>query len=415
MKRLLYITHELPYPPRSPEKLRSLRMLEALAERYEVTLASPLTAEDIKHRHDFAERSPCIAQLHRRIPPMHDGAHLAQSFLLRGLPLRVRCFHDAKLAQMIRGEAAGQDIILVDHFEAAAYVPKHFAGTLVYHAPDVERSTSIDRTQRGSAVLRNVARMETLRARRTELTLAQRADLIFASNRDAESLLAAGIDRGKICRTSHLGHDSSLDLPALRFSARKLRVIHVGDAESETQMRGLLWFLESVWPTLLETHPDLEINISCAQPSARLRALADLYPGICLVDAAAAAADFEGARVAVAPILSRENRRGGVVEAMARGIPTVTTPVGAIDVGHLDGHHLAVAKDAGDMASAILELLSDRDLWKRMSSASRELVATRYTWRALFDRMHDAIAETMRTSGASSPGPGLRAPVLSYA
>jgi hypothetical protein len=59
MKKLLFITPELPYPPQSGGKVKSLKLLDALAERYAVTLVSPLKVDDAAHRQAFAERSPC--------------------------------------------------------------------------------------------------------------------------------------------------------------------------------------------------------------------------------------------------------------------------------------------------------------------------------------------------------------------
>ena len=42
MKKLLFITTELPYPAQSGGKVKSLKLLQALAQSYQVTLACPL-------------------------------------------------------------------------------------------------------------------------------------------------------------------------------------------------------------------------------------------------------------------------------------------------------------------------------------------------------------------------------------
>ena len=65
MRRMLMLTPELPYPPQSGGKLKSMKLVEALAERYELTLASPLKLDDSDHLASYNERAPVRQQLHR--------------------------------------------------------------------------------------------------------------------------------------------------------------------------------------------------------------------------------------------------------------------------------------------------------------------------------------------------------------
>ena len=81
MKKLLFITPELPYPPQSGGKVKSLKLLDALAERYQVTLVSPLKAEDALHRDEFAARSPCTEHIHRRVDVARSARSLVTSYL----------------------------------------------------------------------------------------------------------------------------------------------------------------------------------------------------------------------------------------------------------------------------------------------------------------------------------------------
>ena len=93
-----------------------------------------------------------------------------------------------------------------------------------------------------------------------------------------------------------------------------------------------------------------------------------------------------------------------VLDAMARGMPTVTTAVGAEGIEYTDAVHLAVADSAEAMAEATLALLSDGALWQRLSRQSRALIAQRYTWRALFKAMHRAL-EQLEAPPARAPSP----------
>ena len=80
-----------------------------------------------------------------------------------------------------------------------------------------------------------------------------------------------------------------------------------------------------------------------------------------------------------------------VLDAMARGMPTVTTSVGAEGIAASSGEQLLIADEPAAMAAAIERLLADADLWDRVQRSSRQLVKERYTWDALFRNMHRAM------------------------
>lgn len=77
-----------------------------------------------------------------------------------------------------------------------------------------------------------------------------------------------------------------------------------------------------------------------------------------------------------------------VLDAMARGMPTVTTSVGAEGIEVENGRHLMVADDPAEMAASVEALLTDEILWQSLQDESRALIKERYTWRRLFDSMH---------------------------
>jgi glycosyltransferase involved in cell wall biosynthesis len=415
MLNLLFLSPELPYPPQSGGKLKSLRLLDALAERYNVTLVSPLKADDAGHRSQFAARSRCRAHLHRRVDVKRSARSLIASYL-RGVPLNVHRSYDAVLAEQVRQLAGSQDLIVVDHYEMAPYVPRDFRGTVIYHAHNAYHQLW-NRYARlpGNPLIRAAAQLEAWRVRRAETALARRSDLVFAAPNDARFLAGAGVSEARIAHTYHLGDDSQLGLPPLSFDDSALRLMYVGFLGWEANTLGLLWFLENVWPRLLEVYPDLGFDIVGKDPDERLRALAEIYPGVRLhgfVDDLQSV--YGQARVSVAPLLFGSGMKVKVLDAMARGMPTVTTPVGAEGIDAVNGCHLAVADSAAAMAEAVLELLENRAQWSAMSAASRELVRERYTWRALFDHMHGAIAATLRDAGRQPLPQGEGNPALQH-
>jgi glycosyltransferase involved in cell wall biosynthesis len=80
--------------------------------------------------------------------------------------------------------------------------------------------------------------------------------------------------------------------------------------------------------------------------------------------------------------------KGKIGDALARGVPVVTTSVGAEGMALVHGEHVLVADDPRSFAAAVVDLHSDRATWERLAAASRRHVQDQYG--------PDAVARTLR-------------------
>ena len=392
MEKLLFITPELPFPPHSGGKLKSLKLLHALAERYEITLACPLKGDDAAHLKAFHAVSPCARHLHASLDVPRSASSLVASYA-RSWPLNVhRTFH-RELASQIDAIAGQFDVILMDHYEVFSYLPDAFEGLTIYHAHNAyhkiwARYASLP----GNPAVRAAAWAEARRVRSYEARVARKSDLVFAAPNDAAELMACGVDGSNIRDTYHLGDDRQLDLPDLQFLHTAKKLMYVGSLGWEPNAQGLLWFIREVWPQLLTRHPDLEFDIVGKGASEDLRTAVEHQPGIRLrgfVDDLQVI--YRECRVSVAPLQFGSGMKVKVLDAMARGMPTVTTAVGAEGIAAEHGHHLMISRDAVSMAEHVSLLLDDQALWDRLQVKSRDLVRKHYTWQQLFNNMHREI------------------------
>ena len=405
MEKLLFITPELPFPPQSGGKVKSLKLLHALAERYEVTLACPLKGEDARHVDAFHAISPCVDHLHERLDVPRSAYQLATSYARRW-PLNVQRTHHPRLARQVAAIADDFDVVMLDHYEVFPFVPASFGGLRVYHAHNAyhklwERYAALP----GNPVIRAASWLEAGRVRRCEAGVARGSDLVFAAPNDAAELKICGVAADRIRNTYHLGDDRQLDLPSLRYQDTEERLMYVGYLGWEANVLGLLWFLEEVWPTLVQRNPKLEFHIVGKGADVRLRNAVAAHPGITLrgfVENLETV--YRTSRVSVAPLRFGSGMKVKVLDAMARGMPTVTTSVGAEGIAAESGRHLLIADDPRETVRCVESLLGDPGLWFQLQSESRELVRARYTWRRLFDEMHRDLRSALQRRQHESQG-----------
>ena len=106
--------------------------------------------------------------------------------------------------------------------------------------------------------------------------------------------------------------------------------------------------------------------------------------------------------VAVVPLKVGSGIRVKILTALAAGVPVVSTTVGYQGIDLTPGEHILVADTDADFADAVVRLLQDVDLRRRMAAAGRWLVETTYNWDATYrtlDVVFSVIEQTLAIRG----------------
>lgn len=394
MKKLLFLTPTLPYPPVSGGVIKSYKVVRFLCEKYQVTVACLLKNEDKAYKAEFQQQVNLngMMALELNIP------RNAKNFLisnLQNIPLNLYRNKSKTLKEKIAAIAEEFDIIFCDHYVMFQYIPNHFTGKIVLHQHNCEyliwkRYAGIETNTIKRLALLNQA----YRIKKYEQEICKKAHTILAAPNDTEELVKIGADRTKFYETYHLGDDTLLEEPDIIYEETEIALLYIGTLSWEANIDGLIWFYESVWEDVKKKHPSIKWYIIGKHADERIKAFAAKDHQIILTGFVEDVLPyFRKCRVFITPLRFGSGIKVKVVNALYRGIPCVTTSIGTEGLKTIDEEHILCKNKEQDFANGIDKLLTDKLSWEKLSKNSRALARQYYTWEAVLNNIERSIED----------------------
>lgn len=393
--RILFVSPRQCWPPQSGAKLREYHFLRALAEAHEVTYAhftepgSPaLTRSDLPF---------CAAVLAVPKPPAYSAAQLVRGLLGRW-PVSVLNYTAAPMRDALARLAGPFDLVHLDSMHLARYEeglgrPRR----VVYDWHNIESelmrryaesSPSWARRQYAAITARKLARVE------RDLLRDAFGHIVCSERERAEIAALAPAARVEVVEN---GVDTA-HFAGLRDGAPARRIVFVGTMDYAPNVEAALWFARELWPAVRASSGDLTFSIVGAKPAPAVQALASL-PG---VEVTGTVPDvrpyYRDALAAVVPLRTGSGTRLKILEAMAAGVPVLSTPLGAEGLAVTPEKDIVLldAADAAAWAREIRTLAAEPARGAALAAAGVALVRDRYDWTNLGRRLAAKYAEWAR-------------------
>lgn len=382
--RILFLTARLPYPPTRGDRLRAYHFLRVLSREHRLTLLS------------FIEDEAEAGQLSGLRPFCEDIqlVHRApwQSALGVGLNMwRPSPFQSLYYRSDIMQRAVDRllersfDLVYVHLFRMARYVAGRTQPYRVLDLTDAISGEVARSLPYRPALWRLVYRLELPRIRRYEREVTGRFDETWVISEAERAALLANGARGQV-RVVANGVESERYRPRPRPATEPvlafvghLGVFHNVDAAEQLACE--------ILPRVRARVPAARLLLIGAEPVARVRDLS-VEPGVRVVGPVADLnAALGEAAVFVAPLRFAAGVQNKVLEAMAAGLPVVTTTEVNAGLGATPGEHLIVADDSQAAAEAVTGLLGDPTARARLGRAGRGFVLGRYRWEEVLERV----------------------------
>jgi glycosyltransferase involved in cell wall biosynthesis len=169
------------------------------------------------------------------------------------------------------------------------------------------------------------------------------------------------------------------------------RVMFIGSMDWPANQDGVRFFMDEVWPRVLERVPAATMKVIGRSPPPRLVARAPAsWQFTRYVDDIRPHAT--GSAVSVIPLRVGGGTRIKAFESMALGVPVVSTAIGVEGLPIQDQEHYLRADTAEEFADQVVQLLVNRELSDGISRRARSFVESQHSNRKVAQVFEDICA-----------------------
>lgn len=401
--KILFLAHRLPYPPDKGEKIRSFNILKHLANHHEVHLVCWADGEhDLQAARALKELVP-----HLHVVPFRPLRQRLQ--MLRALfsdkPLTVHYFYADELRKQIDAllRSIEFDALYVYSSNMAEYVLEAKIPIRLIDFCDLDSEKFKQYAAIHKPPMSWLYRLEGRRLVRYEKRVAEEFNHVIFINAGEKHLFDNGQSNGKTSVLSN-GVDlrqyfgdalpngrpaASNDSPALVFT---------GTMDYLPNIDAAAWFAENVFPKIKSILPGAQFHILGRRPAKSIRKLHDPDKAIFVSGYVEdLRARMQSADVFVAPMRIARGMQTKLLEAMACGVPVVTSPTAAKGIGAWPSREVLVAETEAEYARQVLHVLFNPRLRDGLRKRAFEFIKQKFDWKKNLQQL-DALIQPSRTA-----------------
>ena len=174
-------------------------------------------------------------------------------------------------------------------------------------------------------------------------------------------------------------------------------IVFCGNMQYAPNIDAARYLVSDIMPLVWQQRPEAHLVLAGATPVAAVRRLAGPR-----VEVTGSVPDirpyYANSRLFIAPMRLGSGLQNKLLEAMAMGVPCVTTPIANEALGATPGTHLLVANSPQELADHILALLADPALAQTLSAAALDFVHQNFSWPAAVQPLEDIFTQITHNS-----------------
>lgn len=391
--KILFVSAVMPYPLYSGGQVRIYNLLSRLSKGNEITLCTFLRNEKEKQ---YERDIPFC----NKILTYYRGHAWQPNYVVRSLlgsmPLLLASYDHRAFREAIARELGNRSYDLI-HIEPW-YVWKSLPKTdipVVIATHNIEHEVYTEYVRRfWIPLLRPGYYWDVLKLRYWEERIWRSAGELIAVSEDDAAVIRKVV-RGDVPVTVV---PNGVDVSSFSFKVKDESdppvFLFVGSFTWMQNRDAVLWLMKDIWPTLRARYKGATLRIVGRGMPVKLQSNILREGGTLLEHIEVIEDEFRNADILLAPIRIGGGTSFKILEAMASGVPVVTTSLGASGLAVKNGKELLIGDTSEEILSEVDFLLSSDIRRVAMAREARKKIVQEYAWDTIAKKQEAVWRET---------------------
>ncbi|MEK7543839.1 MAG: glycosyltransferase family 4 protein [Patescibacteria group bacterium] len=377
--KVLFVSALLPYPLYSGGQVRIYNLLSRLSKHHEITLVTFL--RNLSEKQYEKDLSFC-----KKIITAYRGSAWQANYVIRSVlgirPLLLSSYDLAELRRKIAREleTGAYDLVHIEPWYVWPCLPK-IAIPIVTATHNIEYAVYTEYVRRFRfSLLRPGYYWDVLKLMFWEKYVWKKARHVIAVSEDD----ARVIRKSRRAARSVTVVPNGVDVDSFRSVTKKIGdhpvFLFVGSFNWMQNRDAVSWLVTSIWPKIQKIYPGSTLRIVGRSMPDPLRKLVHDRQAILLEEVTNIEEEFQKADVLLAPIRIGGGTSFKILEAMASGLPVVTTTLGATGLNVTHNKELCIGNTEDEFIAAVAGFIKSPKKRNEITINARKTIEREYAW-----------------------------------
>jgi polysaccharide biosynthesis protein PslH len=385
--KILFVSAVFPYPLYSGGQVRVFNLLKRLSKKHDISLFSFIRTDD-------EEQYKKNVSFCRLVTTVKRGRAWQLRYVLRAVtssyPLLLSTYDSTRMKELIEKELQTRTYDIV-HIEPGYVWPSIPTTTIpvVVSEHNIEHEVYTGFVKRFPVpFFRFLLSSDVNKLKNWEAKIWQQAAHVVAVFDGDKKKISHVVDSGKISVVKN-----GVDLASFPFKPKtvskngKITFLYVGNFAWMENRDAVFHLLKDIWPAIVERYPQAHLRIVGKNLPENLRGMGTISSVSFLEHVENIQTELALSDIMLAPIRIGGGTKYKLLEAMASGLPVITTKFGANGLLATHDKEICIADSEEEVLQAIHTLVQGK---RRMIivTAARKLIEKNYSWETIADDLN---------------------------
>lgn len=402
--KILFLTNLLPYPLDSGGKIKTYTTISILAEAaHEIDLLCFTEQKNPENKFENEVLKLCrrVEQIYHKLTTAENMSYmllLAAKSLLSPYSFGLYKFRSDLMKQKLSEICSKEqyDFIYFDHLQLCVYrdyLKKLLPGAkMILDEHNCETLIMSRNADKVNNLLKKIfLHLESRKLRKFESKMLQNMDENIILSREDYTELRKQSNKDFKHTIIPIGVSDRGTKTIRDYLENNLNILFLGTLTWEPNNQGLIWFLKEVIPLLEKEKMCYTFYIVGKNPSEDVQKLSERYNNVIVTGYVESVDDYyEKCDCMVVPLFIGSGQRVKLIEGFSRGMPSISTSIGAEGLEILNLDNILIADTADEFRKSIGKMY-DYETRYKLSKAARICYEKNYSPIAISKKLNEVI------------------------